>query len=137
MRQLPSPEAVTLSGRIVDGVFQPDDHVSFTHRYDYFEGKRVWVIIENEELDRTLEQNNAYWKICELIAEHLGYLTKEAVHEGMKKKFLLVYPEGWAPVVGSTTKIKRNAYSKYICKVIHYAEVDLGCPNLQVFKSYV
>ena len=97
------------------------------------------VIIKPHKRNRSLEQNNFYWKLLRIIAGDTGY-TPEELHIEMKRRFLLPYlvskePEleeaallhedALAKVI-STTTLNTKEMSDYIGQVERLA-LELGC----------
>lgn len=79
-----------------------------------------YVIPLERQLIRTLPQNKLYWGVyLKIIAEHIGELCPEDLHEDLKLKFnprdSAITPG--ARYGGSTTKMKRKEFTEYLEKI--------------------
>jgi hypothetical protein len=113
-------------GRVEGGVFHPQGPLT------EFEG--CMCVLEKAKSIRSLEQNDRYWKLIEIISEQTGN-DKQAIHAYLKKQFLskisLVFGE-FVDLVGSTTKLSTKAFKEYVDKCEVHAQEELGV-NLDDF----
>lgn len=96
-----------------------------------FKGKRVYVIVDEEKQQRSINQNNYYWGVVvKILSNELGY-TQEEMHEILKAKFS---PKDVKEVAGeqivipkSTTKQKTDEFETYLEHIRRFALLQLNC----------
>ena len=97
-----------------------------------FEGHIVEVCISKKKNKRTLDQNNYYWSLCEIVGNELGYDSEE-VHEIFKQRFLKKEKEIMVEnhkikleKTISTTKLSTIQFMQYINKIKQFCAIELN-----------
>lgn len=108
---------------------------------DFFEkhpNQRFDLVIKKK---RSKKQNNYYWSVLQLIADELGYMEPNKLHEVFKFKFLKedYVNEETGEVftyIESTTNLSRKEMNEYIEKISIYVadqfHIIVPLPNEQI-----
>ena len=102
-----------------------DNFIDYISEY---EGKVVEVIVRESKSIRSLNQNDLYWAMLEIVSDHTGY-TKDELHEEFRHKFL----SDKMKVIGeafiysrSTTSLKTDEMSRYLADIKFFCFHELG-----------
>jgi len=92
------------------------------------------VVIREYKRNRSLEQNNLYWKWLEIIGNTLGY-SKDDMHEAMMRLHLtprIVEVNGETIEAYSTRTLKVREMSDYMTKIQAWAaEFGIALPVME------
>lgn len=106
----------------------------FTDFLRQFEGKEVWLSVDERMPNRTEAQNRYYWLYLTLISHETG-ADIEALHAWAKGKFLTetiteVYGDK-VRITKSTTELSKTDFSDYIRKI--EVETEILAPDTTPF----
>lgn len=121
------------TGKVSKGKLKFDDPQGLSCYLAGLEGKEVEVIVQQRRKQRSLNQNNYYWLLVEILANYWGYWKDEA-HEAIKWQFLRVEHEGKPPTVKSTTKLSTEEMNEFIenLKIWSMTEFNVFLPDADV-----
>lgn len=108
------------------------DEKALQNHLKQFKGCIVEVCISKKKNKRTLDQNNYYWSLCEIVGNELGYDSEE-VHEIFKQRFLKKEKEIMVAdhkikleKTISTTKLSTIQFMQYINKIKQFCAIELS-----------
>lgn len=108
------------------------DEKALQNHLKEFEECIVEVCISKKKNKRTLDQNNYYWSLCEIVGNELGYDSEE-VHEIFKQRFLKKEKEIMVEnhkikleKTISTTKLSTIQFMQYINKIKQFCAIELS-----------
>lgn len=118
--------------------FKSDAHKAMFERYlTQFEGKDVFMEINEKKVTRSGQQNNYLWLYMNIISQETGYTPNEA-HEYFKGKYLT---EGIKEVFGakvrikkSTTELTKGEFSNYLADI--FVETGIPLPDTTEYLGY-
>jgi hypothetical protein len=119
-------------GHVSRGKLHLVDRPAFDRHAMDFEDSEVELRLQKRKKDRTSAQNKYYWKVVvAYIAEETGD-SKEAVHEGLKHRFLIDRDDKMLPRVRSTTSLTTSEMARYIDDCVQLAaEYRIVIPDPQ------
>lgn len=112
-----------------------DGRISISNFKSYLshigDGKYV-VEVKKFVQSRTLAQNNYYWMYLDIIASETGH-NRADLHEYFKHKFITdkeikIFGDS-IKVSGSTTKLSKSDFSKYIADIEQLTEIPAPNPE--------
>lgn len=114
---------------VIKGKLVLANREQFTAEMKQFEGKNIYVVLDEEKPTRSNNQNRYYWSVVVgTLSNELGY-TVEEMHEVLKYKFLPkkeIDIKGEHYTIGTTTKLKTDEFEKYLEEIRRFALIDLG-----------
>lgn len=113
-------------GEVKDGRLELSNRDAFKAEIAKFNGKRVYLVVDEEKPQRSTNQNSYYWGIVlKMLADYLGY-TVDEIHELMKYKFLPKREVYGQEVVGSTQNLKTNEFEDYLSRIRSWGQSKLN-----------
>lgn len=114
-------------GKVENGKLTLENPEQFRSYAYSFKGD-IQMTIEKKRKSRSLNQNNYYWGVViPLLCEYCGY-TPEEMHEAVKIKFLITYPEvkNIPPTIRSTTDLSTVEFEELMARIRMWAAIELG-----------
>ncbi len=104
-------------GKLVSGIFIPNDGNLYTNHIISMDGESVEVTITKPIKRRSKHQNSYYWGVVlKIIGEYLG-LEAEDVHDAFKTLFS----------IKTTSKMTTDEFERHIERVVRFSCSELGC----------
>jgi len=123
---------IKYAGFVKNGKLKLFDESSFRNAYKKFEGKKIYLTLDEDKPPRSREQNSYYWAVViKILADELGYFPDE-IHEALKNKFLT--PKHILNTNTYTTKyLTTQQFEEYLEKIrifsITELKIDIPKPN--------
>jgi len=100
--------------------------MNLVQRLKSLDKEQIWTVKEIPyQSNRTLSQNDYYWKIVRMMAEYFGLKSEDEMHELLAYKFLRQEKQIKnlkITAITSTTKLNKVEFNNYLEKVKGFAE---------------
>jgi len=111
--------------KINNGKVVFEDRYKFDEFLKGIEDKEKLLIIDDIKKPRSENENRYYWGVViKILADELGYLDKNDVHDAMRLRFLK--ENGKLETIRSTASLSTQEFEEYLSKIRIFASSELN-----------